>query len=259
MTELTTSRADRLPEIRPINFDRPWEWLAAGWRDVLKSPHISLTYGAFYALIGCLLTYVLARFGLWYAILPLASGFLLLGPVLAVGLYEVSRRHAAGEPVTFGAVLGAWRRSRHALLYLGVMLMLAGLLWLYVAMLLFALFYGVSGISADTFIAQSFFSSATIWFLLVGVAVGALFATVVFSISAIALPLVIDCPQASATFAVLTSLKAVRGNWWPMMLWAGLIVAFSIAGVAVIYVGLVVTLPLIGHASFHAYRDLVRK
>jgi uncharacterized membrane protein len=135
--------------------------------------------------------------------------------------------------------------------------MLAVLLWIYVAMFLFAIFFGRIGISVDAFVAETFFSFTTIWFLIVGVAVGAFFATVVFSVSAVAFPMIVDRREMSATIAVLTSVKAVRRNWWPMMLWAGLIVAFSIAGLVIIYAGLIVTLPLIGHASFHAYRDLV--
>ena len=124
-------------------------------------------------------------------------------------------------------------------------------------MFLFAIFYGRIGISIDAFFADTFFSFTTIWFLIVGAAIGAVIATVVFSMSAIALPMIVDRRDVSGIIAILTSVKAVKQNWWPMMLWAGLIVAFSIAGLIVIYAGLIVTLPLIGHASFHAYRDLV--
>jgi uncharacterized membrane protein len=257
MTSSTATSPFHIPSVRQIGFDQPWSWLAAGWRDLLKSPGISLAYGAVYAIAGCLLTYGMVALGAWYVILPLASGFLLLGPLLGVGLYEASRRHAAGEPVTFRAVMGAWRRNRQPIFTLGIALMLAGLLWVYVAMFLFALFYGRMGFNIDAFFAETFFSFTTIWFLIAGVAIGAVFATLVFAMSAVAFPMVIDRSQVSATAAVLTSLNAVRQNWWPMMLWAGLIVAFSIAGLVVIYVGLIVMLPLIGHASFHAYRDLV--
>ena len=256
-TETSATTGFHLPAIRRIGFDHPWSWLAAGWRDLLKSPRVSLAYGALYAIAGCLLTYGLVSLDAWYVILPLAAGFLLLGPILAVGLYEVSRRHAAGERVTFGTAIDAWKRNRQPLFSLGIMLTLAVLLWVYVAMFLFAIFYGRVGISMDAFFAETFFSFTSIWFLIVGVAVGAFFATIVFSMSAVAFPMIIDRPGTSATQAVLTSLKAVKGNWWPMVLWAGLIVIFSIAGLVVIYAGLIVTLPLIGHASFHAYRDLV--
>lgn len=257
MTTESIGAGVKLPQVREIGFDNPWNWLADGWRDLLRSPGVSLAYGAVYAIAGCLLTYVLISLDAWYVILPLASSFLLLGPLLAVGLYEASRRHAAGEPVTLGVALDAWRRNKGPLFSLGVALMLAVLLWIYVAMFLFAIFFGRIGISLDAFFAETFFSFTTIWFLIVGVAVGAFFATVIFSVSAVAFPMIVDRREMGATIAVLTSLKAVKRNWWPMMLWAGLIVAFSIAGLVVIYAGLIVTLPLIGHASFHAYRDLV--
>lgn len=257
MTTDTISAAMRLPRIRDISFDNPWAWLAAGWRDLLRAPGVSLAYGAVYAIAGCVLTYVMITLDAWYVILPLASGFLLLGPLLAVGLYEASRRHAAGERVTLAVAIDAWRRNKGPLFSLGVTLMFTVLLWVYVAMFLFAIFYGRMGINLDAFFAETFFSFTTIWFLIVGVVIGAFFATVVFSVSAVAFPMIVDRRDMSATIAVLTSLKAVRRNWWPMMLWAGLIVAFSVAGLVVIYAGLIVTLPLIGYASFHAYRDLV--
>ncbi|MGD9538698.1 MAG: DUF2189 domain-containing protein [Alphaproteobacteria bacterium] len=257
MTTDALSAGTRLPQIREIGFDEPWNWLAAGWRDLLRSPGVSLAYGALYAIAGCVLTYVLITLGAWYVILPLAAGFLLLGPLLAVGLYEASRRHEAGEPVTLGVALDAWRRNKAPLFTLGVLLMAAVLLWIYAAMFLFAMFYGGVGISIDAFFADTFFSFRTIWFLLIGVGVGAVIATVVFSMSAVAFPMIVDRRETSGITAVLTSVKAVRRNWWPMMLWAGLIVVFSLAGLVVIYAGLIVTLPLIGHASYHAYRGLV--
>jgi len=257
MTTDTFAAGTRLPEIRKIGFDNPWNWLSAGWRDLLRAPGVSLAYGELYDIAGCVLTYVMITIDAWYVILPLASGFLLLGPLLAVGLYEASRRFEAGEPVTLGVALDAWRRNKGPLFTLGVLLMSAVLLWIYAAMFLFAIFYGRIGISIDAFFADTFFSFTTIWFLIVGVAIGAMIATVVFSMSAIALPMIVDRRDVSGIMAILTSVKAVKQNWWPMMLWAGLIVAFSIAGLIVIYAGLIVTLPLIGHASFHAYRDLV--
>ncbi len=257
MIDTRTTSPFHIPAVRQIGFDQPWNWLAAGWRDLLRSPSVSLAYGALYAIAGCLLTYGMVALGAWYVILPLAASFMLLGPLLGVGLYEASRRHAAGEPVSLRVALNAWRRNRQPIFMLGVILMLAVLLWIYIAMFLFAIFYGSGGFNVDAFFAETFFSFTTIWFLIVGIASGAVFATFVFAISAVAFPMIIDRPDMSTTAAVLTSLNAVRRNWWPMMLWAGLIVAFSVAGLVVVYVGLIVTLPLIGHASFHAYRDLV--
>lgn len=246
-----------LPKPGDVGFDHPWRWLSAGLNDMRRSPAVSFSYGALFAVMGCLLTYGLYRLDAWYIILPLASGFMLLGPMLAVGLYEVSRRHAVGEPVTLGIALTAWRRNPGAVFATGFVLMLVFLLWIRIATLLFALFYGSGEFHADTFISESFFTSSTIWFLVTGIIVGAVLATIVFSIGAVAFPMIID-RQTSATIAVLSSVRTVLHNWRPLILWAGLISLFSVGGLVVVYVGLIVTLPLIGHASFHAYRDLVR-
>ncbi len=256
---MTTSGAESefsLPKTARVTFDHPWAWLAAGMNDLRRSPAVSLTYGAVFTVMGCLLTYGLYELDAVFVALPLASGFMLLGPFLAVGLYEVSRRHHSGEPVSITIALSAWRRNPGAIFMVGLILMLAFLLWIRIATLLFALFYGVGEFHADSFASETFFSPTTIWFLVVGIVVGAGFATVVFSFSAIAFPMLID-RRSSATVALLTSARAVLKNWRPLVLWAGLITVFSAAGLAVVFVGLIFVLPLIGHASFHAYRDLV--
>lgn len=248
--------ADVWPKTRQIGFDHPWSWLAKGLNDLTRAPAVSLTYGALLAILGCLLTYGLFRLDAWYVVLPLASGFMLVGPILGVGLYEVSRRLEAGEKVTLWSALTAWRRNPGAVFAIGLVLMLAFLLWIRIATLLFALFYGASEFQMEQFFNETFFSFTSIWFLVTGIATGAFLATVVFSITAVAFPMILD-RQSSATAAVFTSLTAVARNWRPLVLWAFLIVVFSVAGLVLIYVGLIVTLPLIGHASYHAYRDLV--
>ena len=188
---------------------------------------MSLSYGALFAAMGCLLTYGLYELDAVYVALPLAAGFMLMGPLLAVGLYEVSRRHAAGEKVTLGAAFGAWRRDPGGVFALGFVLMLVFLLWIRIATLLFALFYGVGEFHAEAFVSETFFSFKTIWFLITGIGIGAVFATIVFSMSAIAFPMIID-RKSGATVAILCSLRAVAHNWRPLVLWAGLIVAFSV-------------------------------
>lgn len=256
MTGPTDIAGIHIPATAEIGFDHPWRWLARGWQDMMRSPLVSFSYGALFAAMGCLLTYGLISLDVWYVILPLAAGFMLLGPLLAVGLYDVSRRHAAGEPVSLGVAISAWRRNPGGIFAVGLVLMLFFLLWIRIATLLFALFYGVGEFHADAFFSDTFFSFTTVWFLVIGILIGAALATVVFSISAVAFPMILD-RDAPATQAVLTSIVAVLRNWKPLVLWASLIVVFSGAGLIVIYVGLVVTLPLIGHASYHAYRDMV--
>jgi len=245
-----------IPGTADIKFDDPWRWLARGWQDMMRAPVVSFSYGAAFAGMGFLLTYGLISLDVWYVILPLASGFMLLGPVLSVGLYEVSRRHEAGEPVNIGIALRAWRRNPSGIFAVGLVLMLVFLLWIRIATLLFALFYGIGDFQISAFFSETFFSFTTIWFLAIGTIIGAGLATLVFSISAVAFPMIVG-RKAPAIQAVLTSIVAVRRNWKPLVLWAMLIMVFSVSGLVVFYVGLIVTLPLIGHASYHAYRDMV--
>lgn len=247
-----------LPSPKRITFDHPWAWLSAGLRDMRRAPAVSLSYGAIFAAMGCLLTYGLYEVDAVFVALPLASGFMLMGPLLAVGLYEVSRRHNAGEPVSLLIALTAWRRNPGTIFTVGLILMFAFLIWIRIATLIFALFYGVGEFHIDTFFSETFFSFTTIWFLITGIIVGGILATIVFSISAVAFPMVID-RKTGAAVAILTSVRTVLRNWRPLILWAGLITIFSAAGLVVVFIGLIFVLPLIGHASFHAYRDLVEE
>ena len=173
MTTNGTATGFGLPSEKRIGFDHPWAWLAASFRDMKQAPVVSLSYGALFAAMGCLLTYGLYELNAVYVALPLAAGFMLLGPLLAIGLYEVGRRLAAGERVTLGAAFGAWRRDPGGVFALGFILMLVFLLWIRIATLLFALFYGVGEFHAGALVTEIFFSLKTIWFLIAGIAIGA--------------------------------------------------------------------------------------
>jgi uncharacterized membrane protein len=244
-----------LPPLPKIDFDGPWRWLAMGWADVWRSPGVSLTYGALFAAMGCLLTVGLFFLGAWYAVLPLAAGFMLVGPLLAVGLYEISRRHAAGETPRLSGALTAWRRNPTAVFFAGLGLALVFLLWIRLATLLFALFYGIADFHIGSFFAERFFSAETIVFLVLGIAIGAVLATIVFSVTAVTFPMIVD-KRCAAIEAGVMSVRVVAQNWRVLALWAALITAFSIAGLICFYIGLIFVLPLVGHASWHAYREL---
>ena len=132
------------PRVRKVDLDRPWAWLAAGWRDLTQAPAVSLTYGALFAAIGWAVT-----FGLWWAdmiylILPLTAGFLIMGPILAVGLYEVSRRHEQGRQATFGDAIGAFRANPTQIAFMGVTLLLLFFAWIRIAVMIFFLFLALS-------------------------------------------------------------------------------------------------------------------
>lgn len=244
------------PRIRLVPVDRPWLWLARGWADLVRTPRICLTYGGGLTAVSVILTLGLALADLYYLILPLAAGFMFVAPLLAVGVYEVSRRLERGEPTTLAEAAWAWRRNPLQIALVGFVLMLFHLAWVRVATLLFALFFPDSGSTLPRLLETTLFSPASLPFLIVGTLIGAVLAVGVFAIAAISIPMLLDRDVGVIT-AIATSVTAVRLNWQAMTLWAGLIVVFTLLGIATLYLGLALALPLVGLATWHAYRDLV--
>ncbi|MEM7021905.1 MAG: DUF2189 domain-containing protein [Pseudomonadota bacterium] len=245
------------PRIRKIELDRPWHWLAAGWRDLWQAPVVSLGCGVIFAAVGYAITLGLWLADLVYLVLPMVCGFMIVGPLMAVGLYEISRRLEAGEPVSLGAALLAWKRNASQIGLMGVALMLFLFAWIRLAALLFMLFYGLAPPSLETLVADTFLSPEGLPFLIIGTLIGAVLSALVYAISVVSVPLLLDRPEANVFTAIATSVVAVRENLLPLAFWAVLIVGFAAAGLITLYLGLIVTLPLIGHATWHAYRDLV--
>jgi len=245
------------PRIRVVGMDRPWLWLARGLEDMRRSAPVSYLWSLLFVAVGCALLGGLALLGFYEAILPVAAGFPLVAPILVVGLYEMSRRLERGEPVDVKTPLAAWRRNTSQIGILGFVLGFVFLAWLRIATLLFALFFGTQAFSgvAD-FASQVVFTGGNIFFLAIGTAVGAVFAVAVFAIAAISVPMLLD-RDVSVFTAIATSCAAVRANPRPMLLWAVLVVLFTGAGLLIALAGLVLTLPLVAHATWHAYRDLV--
>ncbi len=250
--------AARAVLVRRVPFDAPWAWLAAGWRDMWTVPQVSLAYGAVFACVSAGLTAGLMVSGLESLVLALGGGFLLIGPIAAVGLYDTSRRLAGGEPVTLGDVSRSILSAPGQLGFFGAILAFAYFVWLELASLLFMLFLGSKPLPpASEFVPTLLFTPAGLGLLVVGTIVGAAIAALVFAISAVSVPL-LTVRRIDAVTAMQTSLAAVRLNPQPMALWAGLIAGFMALGLATVFVGLVIVFPLIGHATWHAFRDLVR-
>ncbi len=252
----TDEQSASIPDIKDITMDSPWDWLAEGWRDLRRAPSISLTYGTGFVIASWILALLLLAVDLWFLVLPMAAGFMLLGPLFAVGLYDVSRKLERGETPTLGAAVTAWRHEPSQMGMMCVALLLLHMIWVEVAIIIFALFLGDVTPTMERLIGDVFFQAHSVPFLIVGTGVGAIFALIVFSICAVSIPMIMD-RHVNVITAILTSLRAVQANWRPMMLWAGLIVVFTAAGIATLFVGLAITLPLIGHATWHAYRALV--
>ena len=246
------------PRINTVYMDRPWNWLARGWSDLSRSFGVGLVYGLAFAVIGAVLTYVVLVEEIYLYTFPLMAGFLLVGPLLAVGLYDTSRRLAAGQPFSLGTALTAFRENPTQIGMMGSLLLILMFAWVRIAVLLFFMFfpYNPPAPTVQAFV-NTFLSVDAIPFLLTGNLLGLAIAAVVFAVSAISIPLLLDRPESNIFTAVTTSWLAVWRNPGTMALWAWLIVLFIAAGIATGFIGLIVTLPLIGHASWAAYKDLV--
>ncbi len=257
MAEVVTSFDVVVPTIRKVELDRPFQWLVLGWRDLTRAPAVSLGLGFVFALVSWALSFGLWWGGYLYLILPMATGFMIVGPILAIGFYEISRRLAAGEPVSVGAAFTVIRRSPRQIAIMGFVLLLVLLTWIRIAAMIFMLYWGLEPPSFEELIVNTFLRPSSLPFVIVGVGVGGLFAFLAYAISVTSIPMLADDPRVDAISAVVTSVRTVRANPGPMLLWAALIAAFTGIGLASFYLGLIVTMPLIGHASWHAYRDLV--
>ena len=244
--------------IRRVPPDRPWAWLTAGWQDLMANPQIGFFYGGALTLAG----WVLALLLLWartpWAILPSAAGFFMVAPILAAGLYEASRLREQGQPVTFAACLAGFTRNAGQVAFLGVVLLVLHLFWVRVAALIFMLMFGVNFAPALEDLPMAMLRSPMLLpFLIVGTGAGAVLAAAAFAISAVSIPMLVD-KDITAMEAIAVSVRTVIANPGAMIFWAGLIVVFTAMAMVPFFLGLALVIPLIGHATWHAYRDLVR-
>ena len=243
-----------LPRIREVDTSRPFQWLRMGWSDMRANLGASLSYGLVLAAIGyAILSYAATTPYLFTAAI---SGFLLIGPIAAAGLYEISRRHERGEPASLtDSLRGLWRHS-DGMAYFGAFLAITLIGWERMSAILFALFYGRELPEVTHFFRDIFLSGEHLSFVLAYMATGGILAAVVFALSAIAIPMMMD-RDTDAITAAMASLRAVAVNLGAMALWAALIVALVAAGFATMMVGMIVLLPLLGHATWHANRDMI--
>ena len=223
-----------LPAVRHVTPGAPLRWLARGWADLRAHPLPSAFYGASFALMGWLVAVVFEHAAAYVA--SLVAGFFLVGPFLATGLYALSRRRERGESVTLAPTLDAWRPEVGAI---GV----------------FALFYTQGMPSLQGFLGQ-LASPDNLEFLFAYACVGGFFALLTFAISVVSVPMMLD-RGTDGVVAVLTSVRAFGANLPAMLVWGAAIVVVIALGFALAFVGLVVAVPLVGHATWHAYRDLV--
>lgn len=258
----TESQADSQIEVtlaRPVNIidvERPWQWLRLGWRDFVAARAISLTFGIIISVASLILISLLWQVDLLAYGLPLAAGFMFLAPAVGICFYEISRRIERKEPIHLESVAMAWKPHVGQIAFMGLVMVIFQIAWMRAAALIFALFFGGQPVNWNSFLHALVFSTDGIPFLIVGTLVGGALAAISFAISVTAFPMLLD-RDVGAAAAIATSVHATMKNWRVMAGWAALIALFTIAGIATACIGLAVTMPLIGHASWHAYRDLV--
>lgn len=228
-------------------------WLAAGWRDFATRPGLSLAYGGLIFVVSLLIVWGLVDLGYDYILFPSLSGFLVVAPLAATGLYEKSRRLAAGDTVTLADMLFVRIRSGGQIVFVGLLLLLLMLLWNRAAVLLFALFFGLLPFpSFDHVLPVLLGTPLGLLLLVVGSLVGGLFAAFSFAVSVFAIPRLLD-HRTDALSAMGRSMAIVSHNLPVMLTWAAIVVALFALSVATALVGLVVVFPLLGHATWHAY------
>ena len=243
------------PEMRSVSLSDVKASLSDGWSDFKAHPGYGLFFGGIYMLGGLLILGFLTSIGSPWMIIPLAIGFPLLGPFVAVGLYEVSRRRRMGEPVTPKGVLAQvfYQRERQ-LGWMAFVVMFIFWIWVYQVRLLFALFLGFKSFSSWDRFVEIVLSTPEGWgFLMVGTVVGAFLATVLFSTTVIALPMLAE-REVDFVTAMITSIAAVVKNPLPMLGFGFVVGLATLVALLPAFAGLLLVLPVLGHATWHLYR-----
>lgn len=249
--------------VRAVGLDRPLQWLVEGWRDSRRCGAVSYAHGLALALFGQLLLLV-AHHQFWL-LAGAFSGLLVVGPVLATGLYALSRALEREEPISWRLVLQTWLSwRRHGssadgkdwrLVRFGLLLGLAGTGWVLTSAALITLLSPHPIAQPLDFLRHVVLAREN-WLFELWLALGGLMAAPIFASSAIALPLLLD-RRVSVLQAVVTSWEVVLRNPGALALWAALIMGLTLLGLLTALLGLIVVMPVLGHASWHAYRDLV--
>jgi uncharacterized membrane protein len=238
-----------LPFLAPckqLSICAPLKWLTLGWQDMQRAPAPSLVYGAALVIASYGITFIALTLRNYFSLMALASGFVFLGPVLAMAFYEISLKLQAHQSPSISSSLKASLKHLSNQMVFTLVLVIIFLIWARAASMIHIFFPSSSGASLADFAA----------FLSIGTLVGSLFSALVFCISAFSLPMIV-AKNTDAITAVVTSFNAVLRNKFVMVVWASLIVAAVAIGLLTGFLGFMITLPLIGHATWHAYQDTI--
>jgi len=248
--------------IPSLGSERPLQWLKQGWADFAARPLLGLSYGLLIALVGFVLTFGLISRHLFHLVPVFTAGFLLIAPFLSVGLYADARKRqfsAAGQALPTGMRRTGWltRRNLQSISEMGIILMLIFLNWIMLSNLLFASVFHELMPTWQGVEPLSMMWSQSWPFVAVYFGIGAVLAALVFRMCAVSIPMLVD-QEIDVFNAIFASWKAVGENWRTMTLWAALIVGLCFLGFATLFLGFILVIPVLGYASWHAYRDLLQ-
>ncbi len=246
-----------MPQVKIITYSDITKSLRDGLWDFQAAPLYGLFFGAVYAGFGWFILFLLFKLEAGSYAYPMITGFALVAPFAAAGLYEISRRLEKGEPLSWGAVLGSvFGRGGKAVGIMAMVTTFSYIIWIDIAAALYVMFFGMKPLRFQALLEAVVTTPKGIVFLITGNAVGAALALVVFSIMVVSLPMVFD-RQVDFVTAMITSVKSVIANPRPMLLWCSIIGVLLGLSLLSIFVGLLVVLPILGHATWHLYRRVV--
>jgi uncharacterized membrane protein len=252
----TSSRQSVSPvpvPVREVPVSQAFRWLTLGWRDLARVPLPSLLHGVAVTIGGWIILGITLRY--WYLLPGAFSGFLLVGPILATGLYALSRDLEQAKYPGMREVFAAWRRGTRPLIWLGLILVLAGTAWVLVSAILFALFVEAPITGLQSILRHIVLSEGSFLFP-VWITLGGFGAALVFAATAVSAPMLLDRNVDMVT-AISTSVRAVGTNPITMVLWAVIIMVTTGVALLTLMLGFIVVIPVIGHGTWHAYRDVV--